>query len=172
MKLSLNVQLLLMEEFHFYHLHHLQTQLLRQQKLNQLLHCHKLFYLQKFCKLLCNLGLHCNNQRLLCLLLVDLYQPKKHVIEPQISFDQESAGRNSIPSRWWSNAVVMDLKRQLNGDPKREFVSEEEAELNTLVENTDATEEMSAEEHLEDNHAAEAHEEETTEGEQENTEVN
>ena len=31
---------------------------------------------------------------------------------------------------------------------------------------------MSAEEHREDNHAAEAHEEETTEGEQENTEVN
>jgi len=45
-------------------------------------------------------------------LLVDLYKPKKHIIEPQITFDQESVGRNSIPSRWWSNAVVMDLKRQ------------------------------------------------------------
>ena len=54
-------------------------------------------------------------------LLVDLYQPKKHVIEPQISFDQESAGRNSIPSRWWSNAVVMDLKRQYEKENNFEY---------------------------------------------------
>lgn len=82
------------------------------------------------------------------------------------------AAQTSEKERWQINHYVMDLKRQLNGDPKKEFVSEEEAELNTLVETTDATKEMSAEEHREDNHAAETHEEETTEGEQENTEVN
>ena len=45
-------------------------------------------------------------------LLVDLYKPKKHIVEKQIIFDENSINKNSIPSRWWSNSVVMNLKRQ------------------------------------------------------------
>jgi len=54
-------------------------------------------------------------------LLVNLYKPKKHIIEPQILFDQDSINSNSIPSRWWSNSVVMDLKRQFEKENNFEY---------------------------------------------------
>jgi hypothetical protein len=44
-------------------------------------------------------------------MLVDIYKPKKHIAEKQILFNPDSVGKNSIPSRWWSNATVMKLKR-------------------------------------------------------------
>ena len=45
-------------------------------------------------------------------MLVDLYKPKGYIAEKQILFNPNSVGKNSIPSRWWSNAVVMQLKRK------------------------------------------------------------
>ena len=54
-------------------------------------------------------------------LLVDLYKPKKYIIEPQIIFDENSINKNSIPSRWWSNAVVMDLKKQFEKENNFEY---------------------------------------------------
>ncbi len=54
-------------------------------------------------------------------LLVDLYKPKKHVVEPQIIFDKDSVNKNSIPSRWWSNSVVMNLKRQYEKENNFEY---------------------------------------------------
>ena len=45
-------------------------------------------------------------------MLVDIYKPKGHIAEKQILFNPDSVGKNSIPSRWWSNAMVMQLKRQ------------------------------------------------------------
>ena len=45
-------------------------------------------------------------------MLVDIYKPKKHIAEKQILFNPKSVCKNSIPSRWWSNAMVMQLKKQ------------------------------------------------------------
>ena len=45
-------------------------------------------------------------------MLVDIYKPKKYIAEKQILFNPKSIGKNSVPSRWWSNAMVMQLKRQ------------------------------------------------------------
>ena len=45
-------------------------------------------------------------------MLVDLYKPKGYVAEKQIVFDDNSVRNTSIPSRWWSNEVVMNLKRE------------------------------------------------------------
>jgi hypothetical protein len=49
-------------------------------------------------------------------LLVDIYKPKGHIAEKQILFNPNSVGKNSIPSRWWSNAMVMQLKRKYEED--------------------------------------------------------
>tara|TARA_R110000744_G_scaffold138959_1_gene249925 strand:- start:209 stop:1123 length:915 start_codon:yes stop_codon:yes gene_type:complete len=54
-------------------------------------------------------------------LLVKLYEPKKHIIEPQIMFNPNSAAENSIISRWWSNSVVMDLKHQYEKENNFEY---------------------------------------------------
>ena len=43
-------------------------------------------------------------------ILVDLYKPKKYVAEKQIVFDTTNMKNTSIPSRWWSNERVMNLK--------------------------------------------------------------
>ena len=45
-------------------------------------------------------------------MLVDIYKPKGHIAEKQILFSPDSVGKNSIPSRWWSNAMVMQLKQK------------------------------------------------------------
>jgi len=54
-------------------------------------------------------------------LLVNLYKPKKYIIEPQIIFDKDSINKNSIPSRWWSTAMVMDLKSQFEKENNFEY---------------------------------------------------
>jgi len=43
-------------------------------------------------------------------MLVDLYKPKGHIAEKQIIFNPDKISKNSVPSRWWSNAMVMQLK--------------------------------------------------------------
>lgn len=44
--------------------------------------------------------------------LVKIYKPKKHLIEPQIEFNQGSLRKNSIKSRWYSNKISIELKKQ------------------------------------------------------------
>ena len=43
-------------------------------------------------------------------LLLDLYKPKKHLIEKQINFNQNNIRSNSIASRWYSTATSIALK--------------------------------------------------------------
>ena len=42
--------------------------------------------------------------------LVDVYKPKNYIIEKQIDFKQSSVRQNSIASRWYSLAMVNQLK--------------------------------------------------------------
>ena len=44
--------------------------------------------------------------------LLDLYQPKKYIIEEQIDFKQNTHRMNSICSRWYSTAISVGLKKQ------------------------------------------------------------
>ena len=43
--------------------------------------------------------------------LVDIYKPKKYIIENQIDFNQPSLRLNSIASRWYSTAMSVQLKK-------------------------------------------------------------
>ncbi|HIB36495.1 cytochrome c [Mesonia sp.] len=85
------------------------------------------------------------------------------------------AAQTSEEERWKIDHYVMDLKRQLNGAPKREFVSEEEAEMmmkeNASDESISGTE-MSEEDQNDEAQPETTEQEDMTEGEQENTEVN
>ena len=44
--------------------------------------------------------------------LLDLYQPKKYIIQEQIDFKQNTHRMNSICSRWYSTATSVNLKKQ------------------------------------------------------------
>ena len=86
------------------------------------------------------------------------------------------AAQTSEKERWQIDHYVMDLKRQLNGAPKREFVSEEDAEamMNNMQDEDHSELDMMNDENLqtEEDSSEEAHQEETTESEVNNTEVN
>tara|TARA_R110000796_G_scaffold168310_1_gene285218 strand:+ start:517 stop:1275 length:759 start_codon:yes stop_codon:yes gene_type:complete len=43
-------------------------------------------------------------------LLIDLYKPKNHIIEPQIDFKQKNLRLNCIKSRWYSTKKSIELK--------------------------------------------------------------
>lgn len=43
--------------------------------------------------------------------IVDLYQPKKYIIEEQINFKQPTHRMNSVMSRWYSTAMSVNLKK-------------------------------------------------------------
>jgi len=45
-------------------------------------------------------------------LLLDLYNPKGYIIEPQVNFGQSTIRDNSIASRWYSTAMVVNLKSE------------------------------------------------------------
>jgi|ETNmetMinimDraft_9_1059917.scaffolds.fasta_scaffold51039_1 hypothetical protein len=44
--------------------------------------------------------------------LVDIYKPKKHLIERQIDFGEDTLRYHSIKSRWYSNKKVVELKSE------------------------------------------------------------
>lgn len=44
--------------------------------------------------------------------LVDIYQPKKYIIENQIDFKMPTIRENSIKSRWYSTKKSVELKKQ------------------------------------------------------------
>jgi hypothetical protein len=44
--------------------------------------------------------------------LVEIYNPKKYLIEPQINFGFENVRENSVKSRWYSTKKVVELKSE------------------------------------------------------------
>lgn len=79
------------------------------------------------------------------------------------------AAQTNEEERWQIDHYVMSLKRKLNGEPEKEYVSEEEIEINTLnadeYMNTDNTTHYT-------NSLEETSSEDVAEGEHEHTEVN
>ena len=48
--------------------------------------------------------------------LVDVYKPKKHLIEEQIDFGEETLKYHSIKSRWYSTKKVVELKSEYENE--------------------------------------------------------
>jgi len=48
--------------------------------------------------------------------LVEVYKPKKHLIEEQIDFGEETLRYHSIKSRWYSNKKVVELKSEYENE--------------------------------------------------------
>ena len=49
-------------------------------------------------------------------MLVDLYKPKKYIIEKQVDFGSETIRNNATISRWYSTEMVSNLKSQYESD--------------------------------------------------------
>ena len=45
-------------------------------------------------------------------MLIDLYKPKKHIIEKQVDFGRDTIRNNSTISRWYSTEMVSNLVRE------------------------------------------------------------
>ena len=53
--------------------------------------------------------------------ILNLYKPKKHIIEEQIDFNQNDIRLNSIKSRWYSTKEVIKLKNKYEKENDFEY---------------------------------------------------